>query len=205
MFCPKCGAETGNDSFCRKCGATVSGTNAPAPPNKTLVRPAYVFLLLLVLALFGWYVDHQIQIEKQARISGGNVPAGLASVVAPVIPQLHTTNIGKGALSVAAMHFSFFTLYVPPGARNVRAQGHFQATGGVGNDIEVMLLNDEQFTNWKNGHQTPTYFNSGKVTVGDLQAMLPDDTGIYYLVFNNNFSMLTAKAVEFTGTMTYYQ
>jgi len=126
-------------------------------------------------------------------------------MVAVVQPQLRTVNIGKGALSVAAMNYAFYTLSVPLGAHNVKVQGHFEATGGMGNDIEVFLLSDEQFTNWKNGHATPTYYNSGKMTVGDVQAVLPDGVGTYYLVFNNNFSMLTAKAVELSGTMTYYQ
>jgi hypothetical protein len=87
----------------------------------------------------------------------------------------------------------------------VKVQGHFHATGGLRNDIEVFLLNDEQFTNWKNRHATPTYYSSGKITVGDVQAALPDGAGTYYLVFNNNFSLMTAKAVVFTGTMVYYQ
>ncbi|MGA8508167.1 MAG: hypothetical protein WB762_21380 [Candidatus Sulfotelmatobacter sp.] len=119
-------------------------------------------------------------------------------------PQLHTLNIGQGALSVAAMHYSVYTLPVPEGARGVKVQGHFQATGGLRNDIEVLLLNDEQFTNWKNRNATPVYYNSGKITVGDVQATLPDGSGTYYLVFNNNFSLMTAKAVVFTGTMIYY-
>jgi len=102
------------------------------------------------------------------------------------------------------LHYSFYTLSVPVGAHNVQVRGHFQATGGTGNDIEVFLLNDEQYTNWKNGHGTQTYYNSGKITVGDVQAVLPDGVGTYYLVFNNNFSALTAKAVMFNGTMTYY-
>lgn len=201
MFCPKCGTDTGSDSFCRKCGAAVSGTNAPAPPKKPIVRPAYVFVLVIVLALFGWYVDHQIQIEKQEAGRGYSSPSALPAV----IPALHTMRIGQGALSVPAAHYTYYTLSVPAGAHNVRTQGHFQATGGSGNDIEVVLLNEEQFTNWKNRHETPAYYNSGKVTVGDLQASLPDDVGTYYLVFNNNFSLLTAKAVEFNGTITYFQ
>ncbi|MGD1025354.1 MAG: hypothetical protein ABR880_21420 [Candidatus Sulfotelmatobacter sp.] len=164
------------------------------------MRPAFVLTLLLMFAVFGWYIDHN---TTGPRIKTPSMPADVVSGI--VAPQLHTVNIGKGALSVAAMHFTYYTLSVPPGGHDVKVQGNFTATGGVGNDIECFLLNEEQFTNWKNRHATPTFYNSGKVTVADIQASLPDGPGTYYLVFNNNFSLLTAKAVEFNGTMVYYQ
>jgi hypothetical protein len=211
MFCPKCGSESSDDSqFCRKCGNALAATVPsslpvtvdPAREKTKAVRPAFIVTVLLMLALFGWYVDHAVHTRPVTPPS----TSGNAVESAPVPqPQLHTVKIGNGALSVAAMHYTFYTLPVPVGARNVKVQGHFEATGGTGNDIEVFLLSEEQFTNWKNRHSTPTYYNSGKLTVGDLQAALPDDAGTYYLVFNNNFSLLTAKAVQFNGTMDYYQ
>jgi len=96
-------------------------------------------------------------------------------------------------------------LQVPPNASNVKVEGRFVAAGGTGNDVEIYLLGEDEFTNWQNGHATPTYYNSGRVTVGDLNAILPGDTGAYYLVFNNRFSLLTPKAVQLSAELTYYQ
>ena len=90
-------------------------------------------------------------------------------------------------------------------AKQVRVQGRFTATGGARNDVEVYVLGKNEFTNWSNGNPTNTFYNSGRATVGDLSVALPDGFGQYYLVFNNKFSLLTPKAVEFDGTMTYYQ
>ena len=87
----------------------------------------------------------------------------------------------------------------------MKMQGHFTATGGSGNDIEVYLLNQDEYTNWENHHQTPTYYNSGKVTTGEANVVLPSDAGTYYLVFNNKFSLVSPKAVDENFTMTYYQ
>ncbi len=209
MFCSKCGTEIPDDSqFCRKCGTaltTATATTAygaapaPAPRKPKTIRLAFVLGLLLVLAVCGWIIDHSI--HHQEAESARDTP----EVNLPVLPVVHTVDIGKGALSVGAMQYSYYRLEVPAGAHNVKVRGHFTATGGGGNDIEVFLLGGDEFTNWRNGHGTHAYYNSGKVTVGDVQAELPDVAGTYYLIFNNNFSLLTPKAVEFAGTITYYQ
>jgi len=211
MFCHKCGIETPDDSrFCRKCGNALAGTDkaatvlATAPTKTRAVRPLLVLGLVLALVVFGWVIIHSLVKQRDAATHAA-VPPQMNLPVQPALPVLHTMNIGKGALSVPALRYSFYTLVVPDGARSVRVQGHFTATGGLGNDIFVFLLNQDAFTNWQNKHQASAYYNSGKVTVGDLNAALPNDAGTYYLVFDNRFSLLTAKAVEFTGTMTYYQ
>lgn len=75
-------------------------------------------------------------------------------------------------------------------------QGRFQAQGGTGNDIEVFLLDEEGFTNYKNGHSTGTYYNSKQVTAGSFNVNLA--AGRYFLVLNNNFSLLSNKIVSFS-------
>jgi len=50
------------------------------------------------------------------------------------------------------------------------------------------------FENWKNHHSASTYYNSGKVTVGTIDAQL--GSGTYFLVFDNTFSLLSNKAIS---------
>jgi hypothetical protein len=212
MFCHKCGIETPDDSqFCRKCGNALTDTGktsttlAAAPAKAQGVRTPLVLGLIFALVVFGWLIINSLQQQRDAAVRRAAAATQVNVPAQPVLPVLHTMDIGKGALAVAAMHYAYYSLAVPPGARNVKVQGRFTAAGGAGNDIFVFLLNEDGFTNWKNRHQVPAYYSSGKVTVGDVNAALPNDAGNYYLVFDNRFSMLTAKAVEFTGTMTYYQ
>jgi hypothetical protein len=94
---------------------------------------------------------------------------------------------------------------VPPGATGVQLQGSFTASGGSGNDVEVYVLPETDFVNWQNRHGAKTYYNSGKVTVGNLNLTLPSDAGSYYLVFDNRFSLLSQKSVRLNATFTYYE
>ncbi len=221
VFCTKCGTDLPDDSqFCRKCGQALrsaqalgmsSGTAAatapvviPAKPLST--RPAVIVItllvgiaaVLLIFKMMDWYLDNASQNKGNSSTSQYQLPPS-----APP-PQLHRVVIGTGALTVPASNGVHFTLSVPEGATNVKVKGHFTATGGSGNDIEVYLLSEDQYTNWQNGHATSTFYNSGRVTVGDLDVTLPNDAGTYYLVFANQFSLLTPKAIAENIALTYY-
>ena len=79
------------------------------------------------------------------------------------------------------------------GRKGANISGRFRAEGGGGSDIEVFVLDADQFENWNNGHTTPTHYNSGRVTVANIRATLPP--GHFFLVFNNKYSLVTSKAV----------
>lgn len=82
--------------------------------------------------------------------------------------------------------------------------GKFSAIGGSGNDIEVYVLDENGFVNWQNGHSTPTYHNSGRVTQNTVETSLPGDAGTYYIVFSNRFSLLSPQAIEANLKLTFY-
>ena len=67
--------------------------------------------------------------------------------------------------------------------------------------MEVYILDEDGFENYRNGHRTQTYYNSGRVTVGTINVTL--GSGRYYLVFNNSFSTVSNKAVNARVEMQY--
>jgi hypothetical protein len=71
--------------------------------------------------------------------------------------------------------------------------GRFRAEGGSGNDIKCLILDGDSFENWRNGHTVNTYYNSGKITVANINLRL--GPGDYILVFDNTFSSVSNKAV----------
>jgi hypothetical protein len=202
MFCIRCGTDLPDDSqFCRKCGqAQTGGTTAAAVApvaagrRRSLAIWLFIIVVLVVAIAAIWQkANEEEQTRQQARL-----------LAAQTAPQLHTVTIGTGAITIGALNSSYFTLPVPAGATIVKIQGHFTATGGLGNDIEVYVLNQDEFTNWQNGHATSTRYNSGRVTAGEVATKLPDGTGTYYVIFNNKFSLLSPKAVQENVTMTFY-
>jgi hypothetical protein len=120
------------------------------------------------------------------------------------LPQTHLVSIVNSAATVNAASYAWYTFVVPNGANTISVNGHFAATGGSGNDIECYVLDEDSFANFKNGHPTTTFFNSGKVTQAKIGAVLATP-GTYYIMLDNRFSLITPKAVQINATLSYVQ
>ncbi len=117
--------------------------------------------------------------QQQARPVSQNQPLTML----PIVQQSFTVGAGK---------YVWYRFTIT--GQNARVIGRFQATGGSGNDVEVFILGQDEFTNFQNGHNVNTWFNSGRATVSSINQQMPP--GAYYLVFSNTFSMMTPKAVN---------
>ncbi|MFZ0738426.1 MAG: hypothetical protein WAM96_15130 [Candidatus Acidiferrales bacterium] len=138
-----------------------------------------------------------------AHITRDSHTIGTASPLQQLVEQSRAIQMVNTAFTVKNMGYVYYAVVVPPGATNVSVTGHFSASGGTGNDVEVYILNTDQFANFQSRHETTTFYNSGRVTQNSIRAILPPGGATYYLVFNNNFSFLSAKAVQANVTLTY--
>jgi len=64
-------------------------------------------------------------------------------------------------------------------------------------------MDETNFINWKNGHQSTAYYNSGQLTTGTISASLPS-SGAYDLVYSNAFSTFSSKNVQTTVNLYYF-
>ena len=78
--------------------------------------------------------------------------------------------------------------------RNVRVVGWFISTGGSGNDIRVLVLDDIDFINWSNLHQVEGLYETDKITTAKINIPIIA-SGKYHLVFDNRFSKFRSKDV----------
>jgi zinc-ribbon domain len=203
MFCRFCGSTLRDGSnFCHSCGkpltlalpSSIAGTDTgaavvpvkPAPP-KTKKPPAlgsFVIGVLLIVGVLWWFMSKSD--------SGSSSPSTLRQLVA----QPRTEVLSNGEFALSATQYRYVRFEVPQNAGAVRVEGTFSASGGGGNDIEAYVFSNDDFVNWQNRHRVRTFYNSGRVTQGTLEVMLPPIAGTYYLVFNNNFSLFSAKTVQ---------
>jgi hypothetical protein len=89
--------------------------------------------------------------------------------------------------------------------QNVTLVGHFTANGGLGNDIRVVVLTEDDFLNWQNGHGARSYYDSKKTTAGSFNVRLPSAPATYRIVFDNSFSLLSNKTIDVEAKLQYEQ
>jgi hypothetical protein len=162
-----------------------------------MVRTRYVVALLVVLLVgFGLVVYFNRADNAATAVLQNPLPN------APPQLRLYTQTIDT-AFTVPRLSDKAYRFAIPAGAREATLQGHFTATGGSGNDIEVWVMNDDGFANWQNKHLVTPIYNSGKVTQGTVNVSLSDDAGTYYLIFNNRYSLISPKAVQDNVSLQY--
>ena len=141
-----------------------------------------------------------------------NVSVGIATIIVGVIavawfvttvalPQ-HTQQLTNTPITINAQTSNYVQFSTPNNAINPTVSGRFTASGGTGNDIAVMVLSQDDFINWQNGHASTAYYSSGKTTVGMISVTVPSGQTLY-LVFDNTFSLVSAKSVNSNILLTY--
>lgn len=224
MFCRFCCATLPADSaFCHSCGeslaTTVTGASTrvaadpgqvPMPllplPRQTRRKKLAIWIGLtagIVLGIvvvagasgtFLWLMIWVRSSKDRGESSGSQIVPIREPQVMSLLDTAFTLNAAQG------MNWNF---NVPANATNVRVEGTFTASGDSGNDVEVYVLNDDEFMNWRNGQSVNPLYKSGRRPRGTLHAALPAGAGTYHLVFDNKFSPFTSKAVTASVRLRY--
>ena len=113
-----------------------------------------------------------------------------------------SVNLVNGQITVQPGQYNYYYFTIPTGATGITLTGSFTASGGGGNDIEVLVMDQTNFANWQNRNQFSSYYDSGQVTTGTVHASLPA-SGTYDLVYSNRFSTVSSKNVQTTVYLYY--
>lgn len=102
------------------------------------------------------------------------------------------TPLLNGSVGINAGHFWSMPFRITANSGGI-VEGSFRAQGGNRNDIYCAVVSELEFENLRNGNDYRVYYESGRVTVAELNVRLP--RGDFRLVLSNAHSLLTAKTV----------
>lgn len=166
----------------------MNGTQPPQKKSHTMRNLAIVVVLVLLVVIIG--IPSLNNVTQRTSSGGG------------IIPKERSTNIVNAMITVGARNYQAYPFTVPSGATDVHVRGTFTASGGGGNDIIVLIMDETAFTNWKNGHEVSVFYNSNKLTTSNFDVPLVAGRA-YYLVYSNQFSLITGKNVRTTADLIY--
>lgn len=213
MFCRKCGTELpGNAVACWKCGHLIHDQPLPqtqiVTPNQRglsdfQVGCLAVFLLAVFVGLILVAVSYVRSLNsKEATTPTVQTPLRPPDyqprVQEPVQPPPPVVPIPEppyvvmdGVATIAPGQFNYRTFKI-----NIqrRLKGNFKGQGGSRNDVQVMVLSENDFINYRNGNSYRTYYDSGRATVGEINIIL--GPGRYYVVISNSWSIFSNKVAQ---------
>jgi hypothetical protein len=178
----------------------VSGQQTPGPSGKShLARNIAVLVVVLVIIAASYLA---LSYAGIAVVQKKTVTTVIYSTTE--VPQTFSSNVVNGIIAVNAGNYQSYRVTAPTGAYNLQLSGSFTASGGSGNDIVVLIMDETNYVNWQNGHQASAYYNSGQVTTKSFSVNLPTG-GAYYLVYSNTFSTFSDKNVNTQANLGYTQ
>lgn len=205
--CSKCGADLREGSqMCLECGEPMaasenkvtgesSSPSAAAPtkhPARARKRSTIVWILLAIVLLAIFW----------AATSSNPLAQGIQELAG----SKQDETIVHTPFSISAHNFRYYKFSVAEG-KEVAVSGHFTVSSvkpsvqssqqNVSDrNIEVFVMSESAFAVWQNGYATSNVYESGRVSKADVQAELPDQPGIYYLIFSNKFDAKETKKVD---------
>ena len=178
--------------FCPQCNQVIVGAYSPwyVPLRRPVKRglSASILIAPVVLLALVWIV-----LSDSPRVHGAQHALNLS----------HTENVVPHSFNVGPKSFSVYKFTVPRGAHAVSVTGHFNTTGRANDVVEVSLLTEAEVVNWQYGYAPSSFYRSGRVAAGEINAPLPDGGGAYCLVFDNGFEPKSTKTVQISSALIY--
>jgi len=211
--CSKCGADLRKGSqICLECGEPVSAPESKVSPDASSGSdPKHKALEVARARRRSWVlwilVGLIVMAILWAATSGNPFAQGLQELAGSKQDQTIVDN----PFVISAHNFRYYKFSVPEG-EHVAVAGRFTVSGATSNpesnaqsdkNVEVYVLSEPAFAVWQTGYAANYVYESGRVSQGEVQADLPDEAGIYYLVFSNKFAPNAAKKVKADIVLRY--
>jgi hypothetical protein len=176
-----------------------SGITFTKEPRPTRIRVAIGMLFTVAFAGAAFYVA-----IIGLGIAMSVAPSQVKDLVSALVPHNVPVDekIAAGQIVVRAGGYVEYPITVTPEMAEPTVTGDFTASGGNGNDVEAVIVDQANYANWINGHAAQVQWRtSGRQTTGSFEVRLKP--GTYYLAVSNKFSLLTDKHVSLKAHLKY--
>jgi hypothetical protein len=158
----------------------------PPPPQKSNTTLIIVIVLVVVIVVG---VVGAIAAYSFANFAARNT----ANLRLP-----HSLNLASGTITVPANHYYYYYFTIPASSTGITVTGSFTVYGG--GLVQVLVMDQSNFNNWKGNYGYSSYYNSGQATSGSISVSLPS-AGTYDLVYSNPST--SDKNVQTTAYVYY--
>jgi hypothetical protein len=173
-----------------------------APPAKKSGSLGWILGIGAVLVIGAFILANSL--SSRSKSSDDRTPVARAAS-APVPKTRYVPanqKIATGQIVVKANGYVQYRITITPEMVETTVSGSFNASGGSGNDIQAIIADETNYTNWINGHQAQVFWGTnGKQTTGNFEVKLRP--GMYYLAISNKFSAFTDKQVFLEVDLNY--
>lgn len=201
--CPRCGDAVRRAPACATQPPLERRPRERAAPSAVvrLLRGVELSLGAAAFLLVGYLLATQTGLlpERPIRSLGsGHLVAGTEFLIDPVRaaspPPVDEKLLDGYAITLrSGGHLD--TPFEVRDPRPCTLAGRVQGVAGGGRDVEVYVLDESGYRDWRNGIHPDALFESGRASEATLSVALPRK-GRYHLLLSNRYSVLTAKRVR---------
>lgn len=207
MQCNHCEEQIPDvSSFCLKCGRPITQTSTQ-PLQKKSKSGVWLLVSIGVFLLVGAAVAGIFSRDKPRSPIKPNSFIGQLVGDPTATPKptpywvSESKKLGQEAVAIGPGKIYSLPFDVDSSWHDATFKGRFVAQGGSGNDVQVIITDEDGVENFKNSHQFRAWYNSGKITSDTLDVQLPP--GKKFLIVSNSFSYFAHKSVTMNFHLNY--